>query len=433
MRVLACRSRITVAVTCLFAIVLCVNARSEPKKPGASSGATAAWPQFLGPDRNGISPETGLIAAWPKDGPPEVWRVAGGQGMSGLAISGGKLFTMVQKDGRQWLVCLDAQTGKSIWEQDVAPAYRNQMGDGPRGTPAVAGDLVYAFTGEGILAALKTADGKIVWQKNLVSQFGGKPADYGMAGSPLVVGKRVVVTVGASQATVVAVEGATGEVAWKAGQDSPAGYSSPVVLRTADREFVAAFHGEGCLGLDPDTGAELWSYPYITDFGCNIATPLAVDSGVFLSAGENHGSVLLALKANGNAFDVSETWASQGPKSVMRNEWQTSILLEGFLYGFDNVGGAGPISHLACINAKTGERQWQQLRFGKGNMIAAEGKLIMTTIQGELVVAIASPQKFEELGRKMVVGKTRTAPSLAGGMLYLRDEREIVCVDLRRK
>ncbi len=430
MHLMVYMSRSTAAVACLFAIVLSANTNGDSKKP---AGTTAGWPQFLGPERNGISSETGLIAAWPKDGPPEVWRAVGGQGMSGLAISNGKLFTLVQKEGRQWLACLDAKTGKPVWEQNLAPAYRNQMGDGPRATPAVAGDRVYAFTGEGILAAAKTVDGKIVWQKDLVAEFGGKPADYGMAGSPVVVGKRVIVTIGVPQATVVAVDGATGEVVWQAGQDSPAGYSSPAVLKIAGRELVVVFHGEGGLGLDPETGAELWSYPYITDFGCNIATPLAIDGGVFLSAGENHGSVLLALKPKGNTFDVSETWASQGPKSVMRNEWQTSILLDGCLYGFDNVGGAGPISHLTCINARTGERQWQQLRFGKGNMIAADGKLIMTTIQGELVVVSANPKKFEELGRKMVVGKTRTAPSLADGLLYLRDEREIVCLDLRQR
>jgi outer membrane protein assembly factor BamB len=429
----ACRTKTTVAVACLFAIVLVSTLRSESKKAPATSNATTGWPQFLGPDRNGISHETGLIAAWPQDGPSEMWRVKGGQGPSGLALAGGKLFTLVQKEGRQWLVCLDALTGKSQWEKDLAPEYRNQMGDGPRATPAVAGDTVYAFTGEGILAALKTADGQVVWKKNLVSEFGGKPAEYGMAGSPLVVGKRVVVTVGAPEATVVAVEGATGEVVWKAGQDSPAGYSSPVVLKVADRELIAVFHGEGGLGLDPATGAELWSYPYLTDFNCNIAAPVAVDGGVFLSAGENHGSVLLALKPHGDKFDVSEVWNSQGPKSVLRNEWQTSILLDGYLYGFDNVGGAGPISHLTCIDAKTGERQWQQLRFGKGNLIAADGKLFICTIQGELVVVNANPKKFEELGRKMVIGKTRQAPALAGGLLYLRDEREIVCLDVRRK
>jgi outer membrane protein assembly factor BamB len=425
--------RASLGAACLVLLTITWIARGDSKTAPATASPTSGWPQFLGPDRNGISHETGLIAAWPKDGPPEIWRVKGGQGMSGLAIAGGRLFTLVQKEERQWLVCLDAQTGKSQWEKDLAPEYRNQMGDGPRATPAVAGDTVYAFTGEGILAALKTADGKIVWQKDLVSQFGGKPAEYGMAGSPLVVGKRVVVTVGAPQATVVTLDGTTGEVAWKAGQNLPAGYSSPVILKVADRELIAVFHGEGGFGLDPATGAELWSYPYLTDFNCNIAAPVAVDGGVFLSAGENHGSVLLALKARGDKFDVSEVWSSQGPRSVLRNEWQTSILLDGSLYGFDNVGGAGPISHLTCIDARTGERRWQQVRFGKGNLIAADGKLFLSTIQGELVVVNASPKKFEELGRKTVIGKTRQAPALAGGRLYLRDEREIVCLDVRQK
>lgn len=408
-------------------------AHGEPKKTTSASATTSGWPQFLGPDRNGISRETGLLTAWPKDGPPEVWRVSGGVGMSGLAISSGRLYTMVQKADRQWVVCLDAKTGKTNWETDLAPAYKNAMGDGPRATPAVAGEFVYVFTGEGILAALMVADGKIVWQKDVVSEYGGKPTDYGMACSPLVVGNRVIVTVGAPEATVAAFDRKTGEVVWTAGKDLPPGYSSPVILKVAGGEQLVALHGAGSFGLDPVTGAELWSHPYITDFNCNIAAPVLVDGGVFLSAGENHGSVLLSLKPRGDKkFDVAEVWSSQGPKSVLRNEWQTSIQLDGYLYGFDNVGGAGPITHLTCIDAKTGERQWQQLRFGKGNLIAADGKLFLSTIQGELVVLTANPKKFEELGRQTIVGKTRQAPALAGGLLYLRDEREIVCLDVRQ-
>jgi hypothetical protein len=124
-------------------------------------------------------------------------------------------------------------------------------------------------------------------------------------------------------------------------------------------------------------------------------------------------------------------FASQGPKSVLRNEWQTSILLDGFLYGFDNVGSAGPVTHLTCVSAASGERQWQELRFGKGNLIAADGKLFLSTMQGELVVVTTTPKRFEELGRKRIIGKTRQAPALAGGLLYLRDDREIVCLDVR--
>jgi outer membrane protein assembly factor BamB len=415
----------------LLLLAACVAA-GEPVKNGKP--ADAGWPQFLGPDRNGISRETGLLTAWPDDGPREVWRVPGGVGMSAMAIRGGRLYTMVQKSDRQWVVCLDAKTGKAEWEKDLAPAYKNQMGDGPRATPAIAGDMLYVFTGEGVLAALNTADGKVVWQHNVVSEFDGKPTDYGMACSPLVLGDRVIITTGAPDATVVALERKSGAVAWTAGKDIPPGYSSPAVLKVAGEEQLVVFHGSGTFGLDPATGAERWSHSYETDFNCNIVTPLAIDGKVFLSSGENHGSVLLALKARSDKkFDVEEVWTSQGPKSVLRNEWQTSILLDGYLYGFDNVGSAGPVTHLTCVNAATGARQWQQVRFGKGNLIAADGKLFLSTMQGELVVVTATPRGYEELGRKTVIGKTRQAPALANGLLYLRDDREIVCLDVRQK
>ncbi len=163
---------------------------------------------------------------------------------------------------------------------------------------------------------MKTADGNIVWQKDAVSQFGGKPTDYGMACSPLVLGERVIVTAGVPEATVVAFDRHTGKVAWTAGKDFAPGYSSPVVLKLAGREQLVVFHGAGSFGLDPPTGAELWNYPYVTDFNCNIATPLAIDGSVFLSAGENHGSVLLSLKPQSDKkFGVREVWSSQGPKS----------------------------------------------------------------------------------------------------------------------
>jgi outer membrane protein assembly factor BamB len=364
-----------------------------------------------------------------------MWRVAGGAGMSGLAIAGDRLLSLVQKSGRQWVLCLHAKTGQQQWETDLAPEYRNAMGNGPRATPTIIGDVAYVFTGEGILAAVQIADGKIVWQKNVVQELGGEPAEYGMACSPLVAGDNVVVAIGAPQATVAAFQRQTGAMTWKRGAESPPGYSSPAILKLAGREQLVVFHGAGALGLDPARGYELWSYPFITDFNCNIATPVLVNGGVLLSAGENHGSVLLKVAATPEErqFRISPIWESFGPQSVLRNEWQTSLAIDGFLYGFDNVGGAGPISHLTCIDAATGKRNWQQARFGKGNMIAADGKLFILTLQGELVVAKINPQKFEELGRKAIVGKARQAPALARGLLYLRDEREIVCLDVRAK
>lgn len=391
------------------------------------------WPQLLGPARTGVSSERGLLTQWPEGGPAGVWRVPGGVGMSGVVVVADRALTLVQREGRQWAVCLAVDTGKELWRTDLAAAYRNQMGDGPRSTPTVAGDQLFALTGQGTLAALKLQDGSALWAVDLLDQLQASPADYGMACSPLVVGDRVIVTLGAAEATVVALDTRTGKIAWRAGQDFPAGYSSPALLEVGGRKQVVVFHGAGALGLDPQSGTELWSYPYVTDFSCNIATPLAIDGGVFLSAGENHGSVLLDLKPQGARYEVQPRWSSLGPKSTFRNEWQTAVALAGVLYGFDNVGSAGPVTHLACIDPRTGERKWQELRFGKGNLTAADGKLFVISITGELAVVRADPQRFELLGRGPLLEKTRTAPAISGGRLFARDDHDIVCIDVRQK
>jgi outer membrane protein assembly factor BamB len=405
---------------------------APPQAAAKPQGDKAEWPQILGPHRNGISTESKLLDSWPTKGPKEVWRTAGGVGMSGLAISRGRLLTMVQNDGKQWLVAKDAQSGEPIWQTAIAPEYRNPMGNGPRGTPAIAGDQVFVFSGEGVLAAANFSDGKILWSHNVVKELQGQPAEYGMACSPLVVGDQVIVTAGAPQATVVAYDTKSGKLAWTAGDDV-AGYSSPALLNVGGRPQIVVYTGSSVLGLTPGSGTILWRHPYPTNFDCNIATPLDVKGQVFISSGENHGSTLLALKPRGNKFDIEEVWASQGASSVLRNEWQTSILLDGHLYGMDNVGGAGPVTHLTCVKAATGERVWQKTRFGKGNLIAADGKLFISTMTGELVVVRASPANYDEIGRAAVIGSTRQAPALAGGLLYLRDNQEIICLDVRKK
>lgn len=414
--------------------VLCIAFPGAPAEAGKSAKPTSqsAWPQFLGPDRTGISPETGLIDEWPADGPKVVWRVRGGVGMSGVAVADGRAITLVQKSGKQFALALDAKTGETLWETPLADAYENQMGDGPRATPAITSQHVFTFTGDGVLSALKPSDGSIEWTKNVFKEFGGKAAEYGMASSPLLVGDNVVVTPGAPGATVAAFEQATGRLSWKAGARDAAGYSSPAVLDVGGKKQVVAFDGGAVLGVDPDKGALLWRYPFVTDYNCNIATPLEFKGNVFISSGENHGCALLSLSPDGDGFKVKEVWEDVGTKSVMRNEWQTSILLNGYLYGFDNVGSAGPVTHLTCVDASTGKRKWQKLRFGKGNLISADGKLFITTMKGELVVVRVDPEKFDELGRAELIGTTRQAPALANGKLYLRDGREIVCVDVQK-
>ena len=411
----------------VVAVVLTVSAAPI----SAQTDANGEWPQFLGPQRNGLSSETGLLDRWPDDGPQELWRVPGGVGMSGLAISRGRVLTLVQREGKQWLIALDAKTGDSIWQTPLAPEYRNAMGNGPRGTPAISGDQVFVFTGEGILSAHGFADGKQLWSHHVVKELSGKEAEYGMACSPLVVGEQVIVTAGAAKGTLVAFDTQSGKQLWTAGKD-PAGYSSPALLNVGGRQQIVAFTGSSALGVDPAKGTLLWRYPFKTNFECNITTPLEIKEDVFLSAGEDHGSVLLGLKPKADSFEISEVWSSFGNKSVLRNEWQTSMLLDGYLYGLDNAGGAGPITHLTCIAAATGERKWQQARFGKGNLIAADGKLFLTTMKGELVLVRATPERYDELSRATVLGSTRQAPALSNGRLFLRDDKEIVCLNVRK-
>lgn len=397
-----------------------------------SSLKAGDWPQFLGPERTGISQETGLLDAFPTSGPKELWRVPGGVGMSNVSVAGNQVVTLVQKQGRQWIVALDAKTGQEAWASDLAAAYENSMGDGPRATPTIQDGVAYAYTGEGVLAAVDLKSGDIRWSHNVPAELKTKPSDYGMSCSPLVTATHVIVAAGAEDATIAAFEIASGKLAWTAGQGSAAGYSSPALLKLAGEPQLVAFAGNQAMGVNPQSGKLLWSYPYETDFSCNTATPVAVEGNLFLSAGENHGCVMLKVPAKAGG-KVEELWGSQGAKSVMRNEWQTSVLLDGYLYGFDNVGSAGPVTHLTCVNAKTGERAWQKLRFGKGNLIAADGKLWCSTMAGDLVLVRATPEKYEELSRATVIGETRQAPVIAGGHLYLRDGAEIVCLDISQK
>lgn len=395
------------------------------------SAQSSDWPQFLGINRNGISPASNLITQWPSGGPEVLWRAKGGIGMSGIAVSSDRAITMWNSTAGQVVVALDAASGTQIWSTPISRNYENGMGDGPRGTPTISGDHVYAFSGEGILACLRLSDGKVVWSKGIVSSVAAKPAEYGMSCSPLVVGDSVIVTAGGPNSAVVAVDASSGETRWTAVDGTP-GYSSPVLLEIAGQAQLVAFTGLGLSGINPDNGKLLWQYPFKTPYDTNTATPIEVNGNVFISAAENHGCAMLRISKDDGGYTVDEVWESTNVKSVMRNEWQTSALIDGHLYGFDNVGSAGPITHLTCVDAKTGQTVWRKNRFGKGNLVAAGDILWITTMEGELVMVKATTSGFEELGRKQLFGRTRQALSIAAGKAYIRDDAEVVCISIGR-
>ncbi|MEZ6124524.1 MAG: PQQ-binding-like beta-propeller repeat protein [Planctomycetaceae bacterium] len=411
----------------IAALVLVACAVSSPAHCPAGD-----WAQFLGPHRNGMSSETGLVETFPKTGPKIEWRTELGVGMSGLAVSRGKLVTLFQ-DERQYAVALDAATGKELWKTPLGPAYENAMGNGPRATPTIHDGSVYVFTGEGNLAALALDSGLLKWSIDTPAELFSKPAEYGMASSPLVVGELVVVQVGSHRGTVAAFERETGKQKWAVGT-CQAGYSSPILATLAGRSQIVAFAGDRVLGINPDDGAELWHFLYETDYNCNTASPVVLDdSTVLISSGENHGSAALRIAADGDKFSVMEAWTSFGKDSVLRAEWQTPILLDGHLYGMDNIGSAGTITNLVCVDAATGKQLWMEPRFGKSNLICADSKLFISTMRGELIVVKATTEGFQETGRTVVTGMTRQAPALAEGLLYMRDDREVVCVNVQAK
>lgn len=386
------------------------------------------WPQFLGPLRNGTSVETGLIASFPASGPDIVWRQPLGVGMSSLAVTKQLVVTLYQDETSQYAVACDVETGARKWQTAVAPAFENAMGNGPRATPTVADGLVHVYTGEGILAQLNLADGKLNWAVDVPKSLGGKASEYGVACSPVVSDGLVIVQAGCPQAATAAWEIDSGKRAWTAGSGN-AGYASPLLTTLAGRRQLIVFNAAGASGLDPQTGAMLWAFPYPTDYDCNIATPVKLgDNQLLISAGENHGSVILQIERRGSGFVATDVWSSLGTNSQLRAEWQTPVVHEGFLYALDNQGSAGPITNLVCIRLSDRTTMWKKNRFGKSNMILADGRLWISTMKGELILAAASPEGYQELSRCAPIETTRQAPVIANGRLYLRDDAEIVCL-----
>ena len=391
------------------------------------------WYQFLGSDRNGISSETDLADRFPDAGPEIAWRTPLGVGMSNLAIKDGVAYTMYQDAKHQYAVAIDAMTGEKKWQASIAPFYKNAMGNGPRATPTIHGKDLFVYTGEGVLVSLAIETGKLNWKVDTAKQFKAKPPEYGASCSPLIASEGVVIQTSAANGCVASFDLSSGKLRWITGKGA-CGYSSPVILNLDGNIQIVAFTGTEVLGLDTVTGKQLWSYPYVTEFHCNTASPVQTGRATFLvSAGENHGSTILELKADAKTFRVEPTWKSLGKASVLRAEWQTPIAIDGHLFALDNVGSAGPITNLVCIRLSDGAQVWNEKRFGKSNLTYANGKLFISTMEGELVIVKASTKEFTELARAKILGMTRQAPVICNGFLYLRDNKEVVCVDIRAK
>lgn len=389
---------------------------------GDEAGGGSDWPQYRGPDRNGISAETGILTSWAEDGPRVLWRTELGDGYSGIAVADGRAYTMYGRGDDEFVLCLDAGTGERLWRHRTDANRRDGQGGGPRSTPTVDRGIVYALGARGRLVALNAKNGREIWSRDLGDDLGARVPRWGVSTSPLVEDDRLLVKAGGSSGrSLVAFNRRNGEIVWTAGDDEPA-YSSPIAVTIHGTRQVVFFTKKGLVAVSPDDGEEYWRVPWKTSWGVNAAMPIFLPPDrIFISTSYDVGATLVRVRKSGDGFRAEEVWRSR----VMKNHFNTSVLHEGHIYGFDD-------ATLKCIDAATGEQKWRARGFAKGSLIVADGHLIIFGERGQLAVAAASPEGYEEKARARIFsGKTWTMPTLSHGRLYLRNEEELLALDLR--
>ena len=386
----------------------------------ADNHSTAEWAQWRGPNRDGISSETGFLKNWPQEGPKVLWHIPFGDGYSGISIAQGKVYTMAAEGNDEYVICLDASSGEEVWRFRSGAKFTESRGDGPRSMPTVHGDSVFALGAEGKLYALDAGDGTKLWAHNFVEEFDSKIPTWGFSSSPLIEGNLVLVEAGGEDGkSIVAFDKKSGDIVWTAHTDE-VGYSSPIALDFGGVRQIIFLTSKTLLSVAPEDGKIYWKYPWPE--GINIATPIFIpDDKIFISASYDKGAVLLKMTADEDGIGIEEVWKSR----VMKNHFNSSVLQGDYLYGFDN-------TILTCIEADTGEEQWQQRGFKKGSLLLADGYLIILGEGGKLALAEANPSEYNEKARfQLFDDKCWTVPTLAGGKLYLRTQKEMVCLDLR--
>ena len=422
------RARLLIA-TILGAVLVSMTSAQQPAPASTSAQSATAdkeWFQWRGPNRDGISQETGLLQEWPKLGPPLAWRAGGlGNGYSSFSTSGGRLYTLGARAGIEYVIALDRATGKKVWETQNGQRFENDRGDGPRSTPTVDGDRLYVLGGSGDLTCLEHATGKKIWSINIVQKFGGVNPYWGYSESPLIVGDRILVNTGGRRAGIAAVSKADGSTLWQQHGDG-AGYSSPMLMRTGSLNQVIFFTENRTMAVDPRDGRLLWSYDKANNGTANIATPIVRGTRVFVSSDYGTGGALLEVRAAGNIATANEIYFTRD----MRNHHASSVLVGDHLYGFSS-------SILTALKFDTGAPVWRDRSVGKGSLIYADNRLYLYSEDGVVGLAEASPVAYREHGRFTLQQQsnlpTWSHPIIAGGLLMIRDQDNVYAYDVRRR
>lgn len=388
----------------------------------------ADWPQLHGPARDGHSAETKLDWNWPKDGPKVVWKLDVGSGWAGPVVVGDRVVLFHRVGDDEVIACLDAATGKEKWTLAYPTKYRDDFNfdDGPRATPTVVDGGVFTLGADGALSATELATGKKRWARNLIADYKPPKGFFGVACSPLVIGTKLFVNVGARGAGVVCFDTATGKELWKATDDG-ASYSSPTAAEIDGKPAAVFLTRAGLRVLDAADGKSRYDFPFRPRDPNSVqaATPLVWKNEVFLTASYNLGGVLVTLKGG----EADEVWAND---KTLSSQYSTPVRVGDYLYGTHGRSDVGN-AILRCVEWKTGAVKWSKTQFGVASLIAVDGGILALNEAGELVRFDASPDGYTERARAALLTKpTRPAPALANGMLYARDGKTLVCVSLTK-
>ncbi len=399
-----------------------------------STAAAGQWSQYRGPERTGAADQSGLLRAWPEEGPTDLWRRPLGEGFSGIVVAGELLYTLFSVGEDDFAAAFRIADGSEVWRRRIGKKFYDEWGNGPRSTPTVDGNLLYAVATRGMLLAFDRTTGELRWQLDMEREFpvvqamprlvSAMPpdekidaAEFGYSSSPLVDGDLLVVHTGHGEgSSLIALDKRTGALRWSA-LDNPAGHSSPLATTLhGQRQIVSNLHDETVAVTI--RGEPLWSFP----LGWTATQPIPVPPDrVLVNATFDVGAALLALRPQGGRWSVEPVWRNR----LLRHAWSSPVVHEDHVYGFDH-------ATLRCLDLATGEIVWARRGLGKGTIVLADSLLIVLGDRGKLHLAEASPEGFRQTGETRIFeGQSWTAPSLHAGKLLARNHREMVALDLK--
>ena len=392
----------------------------------AAIHAASDWPQWQGPDRTGISKETGLLKQWPSSGPPLVWTATGlGEGYGSMAVAGQRVFVQGTRNGQSIVVALNRADGKEVWSKALGAMGDDDRGSGPRGTPTVDGDRLYVLTESGDLHGLKT-DGTALWQRNILREFNGRQLQWLISESPLIDGPHIVVTPGGPQAGIVKLDKMTGKTVWTTKELSdPAGYSSIVAADVQGVRTYLTFTAREGVGVRASDGKLMFRYPNAANNVANITTPVFSNNKVFFTSAYDTGGGLVDLTVQNGEVQAKEVYFTRN----MKNHHGGVVLMDGYLYGLND-------SILTCLEFATGKLMWRDRSVGKGAVTFADGNLYLQGENNVMGLAAATPEGYQEKGRFTIPDKGRPSwahPVISDARLYVRNQDSLMVYDVKAK